>query len=442
MKKAILFGFLLCCAIVYPQKKVTELSLSGSPAAAVLGMQPSATLNPKSLRALEASLYSGFMDDSGSATIPDDFGLEFMPYWFKDHGMSIDEYLFPKDIGTQIARNSSFSLASSQNFKLQDSTATKSIGFGYRTSVFFPSKRDVSDIKQNINKLMIIARVRSEVGAQLMGFWVNNNYATKKEYLDAMKPELQKAIEKNLTGLIDKKEIGEVISGIYDESLVQDFDSTDPTAFFDSVGGIIEKHLTNAKVLNTNYEAFKEQLLKREGLGIDFAYAVLLNFPNNDFEFSVVPRQSLWITPSYSFSAPADNAVVKALAVLRYEWYNKDYFQRYFPATDVFENNFDYGASVSAEYKDFSFQMECTGRSSKSLQEAGTDVDGSTLYRKDSSSDFQYIGTISYRVTDQIAFSYQIGSSFKPVFTPGAGTLISLLSVSFGFGGPSVDDVN
>lgn len=45
---------------------------------------------------------------------PNNLGLEFMPYWANDHGISLEEYLYPKASLDQIYRNSSFSLASTQ----------------------------------------------------------------------------------------------------------------------------------------------------------------------------------------------------------------------------------------------------------------------------------------------------------------------------------------
>jgi hypothetical protein len=187
-----------------------------------------------------------------------------------------------------------------------------------------------------------------------------------------------------------------------------------------------------------NYEEFKSYIQLRQGLSIDLAYALFLNFPDNNLKNSEIPRQSLWITPSYKFSDKIN--FLRATAVLRYEWYNLKYFDNYFPKSKVAENNFDYGLAIATEFKKFSLAFETTGRESNSLRKAGVDTSGNTLYVKNNTSDFQYIGTFSYRLTEQIALTYQIGSSFKPVFST-TGTLISLLSLNFGFGGPNATDI-
>jgi hypothetical protein len=61
------------------QKKLDALTTPSSPASTILGMQPSAILQPKSYRALEAAVFSNFNDTDGNGIIPNNFGLEFMP---------------------------------------------------------------------------------------------------------------------------------------------------------------------------------------------------------------------------------------------------------------------------------------------------------------------------------------------------------------------------
>lgn len=430
MKNWILF-FLISFASIQAQKKLDALTTPSSPAASILGMQPSSIIQPKSYRALEAALFANFSDDNGNSVIPNDFGLEFMPYWATDHGITIEEYLYPKINLNQILRNSSFSVASTQNFLLQDSTKTKSIALGYRTSLFFGNAQDKEIIKQHIDKLTINQRVGSKIMSKLIRLESKFHYKTKEEYLTAVHDSLTIRINEVL-GKKSIKQAEEITKNIYDAAENLSFDENNTDLFFTSFLELVE-----SKIMGS-YEEFKTYIKERQGFNIDFAYALSLNFPTNDFEYSQVPRQSFWINPSYKFSDKI--SFLKAIGVLRYEWYNKKYFEKYFPDTQVYKNNFDYGLALLGEFKKFSIEFEATGRKSSSLSAAGTDGSGNTLYTKETASDFQYIGTFSYRLTEQIALSYQIGSSFKPIFTTN-GTLISLLSLNFGFGGPNTTDV-
>ncbi|MDZ7695250.1 MAG: hypothetical protein U5K69_29740 [Balneolaceae bacterium] len=82
----------------FAQESLTDIKAPSSPAAALLGVQPQSVLAPKSYRALETAVYSNFLNNAGAAAIPNDFGLEFTPYWAKDHSLSLEEYLYPEDI--------------------------------------------------------------------------------------------------------------------------------------------------------------------------------------------------------------------------------------------------------------------------------------------------------------------------------------------------------
>lgn len=432
MNKVIICILVFVTTTFYSQGKLTPLTKPTSPAASILGMQPSVMLQPKSYRALEAALYSNFSDGDGNSVIPNDFGLEFMPYWAENRGISLEDYLYPKTSFLQLVRNSSISVASTQKFLLQDSTETKSIALGYRTSLFFGNSVD----KEKINGYIANLRQKMAINTSLLQILDNakdaDTTATKDDYIAAVKTKLPDLIKKELKAK-SQKEIDAIAEKIYNDIDELEFDSSKTDIFFENVIDITTKRVGG------NYDEFKSYITTRQGLAIDFAAAVHINFPSNNFNFSEVPKYSLWLTPSYNFSK--DLSFLKATATLRYEHYYTDYFKKYFPDSNVYDNNIDYGISVSGNFKKFTIEFEATGRSSKSLNQVAEDASGNPLYLKESSSDFQYIGTFSYRLTEQIVVSYQLGSAFKPVFNVNGGTLVSLLSLNFGFGGPDKNDI-
>lgn len=283
-----------------------------------------------------------------------------MPYWFTDHGIPLDEYLREKNIGTQIIRNTAFSIASTQNYLLEDATTTKSLSWGYRTSVFFNSKSYTEQIDEKLTELSDFMDITAAVAGYLAGYTAN----TQQEYLQQLKPDLLTILTQNGINF-SSDEYDKVFKAIYDRVIVLPL--SDTTVFNDAVTNIIREEI---KVVKTNYKDFKKFLSKKEGFGVDVAYAILLNFPSNDFEFSVVPRQSVWLAQSYIFNSGSKATTFKGTGVLRYEWFNKDYFTKYFPTTEVYKNNFDYGVAISIDYNKFSLQFEGTGRSSSSLEQA------------------------------------------------------------------------
>ena len=431
MKTKLALTLTLLSTSFFAQEKLNTLTTPASPAAAVIGMQPSAILKPKSFRALETALYTNFTDNSGNTIIPNDFALEFMPYWANPHGISLEEYLYPKANFGQIIRNSALSVASTQNFKLQDSTATKSVAFGYRTSLFFGNQQDKEILTKHIKELMENQQIGSFLILELEKL-KDQSYTQKQDYLQGVKEALINRIYKVLN-FKTKEQAQELVEKIYAGTDSLPFDSNQTDTFFAAFADLTEKYVGGS------YDEFKSYIKNRQGLLIDFAAALHLNFPDNNFSFSEVPKYSVWLTPTYNFSKNLD--FLKLSAAIRYEKYYRDYFKKYFPDSDVFDNNLDYGIAATGNFKKFGIGIEAMGRSRNSLIEAGQDGNGNTLYRKESGGDFQCIGTFTYQLTEQIVLSYQFGKGFKPVFTVNNGTALSLLTVNFGFGGPDKNDV-
>lgn len=68
--------------------------------------------------------------------MPNDFALEFAPFWAGDREpIEPADYLDP-GTGMQLRENTAFSVASTQNYALNDSVGTNAIGFGARTLLF------------------------------------------------------------------------------------------------------------------------------------------------------------------------------------------------------------------------------------------------------------------------------------------------------------------
>jgi hypothetical protein len=295
MKKIIFTFVSVYCLIGYSQQKLNTLTTPTSPAASLLGMQPSTMLKPKSYRALETALYSNFTDNNDNSIIPNDFGLEFMPYWAVNRGITLNDYLYPKTGMMQLIRNSSFSVATTQKFLLQDSTETKSIALGYRTSLFFGNKQDEQIINKYVTDLENQLTINQSVGKVLDRFHDNNENAPKEDYIAELQKILPDVLYKEIK-TISRIESETIAEKIIEEVDALDWDNTKFDAFLESVLTITRT------TIGGNYNKFKSYITERQGLAIDFATAIHLNFPNNNFEFSEVPKYALWLSPSYNFS--------------------------------------------------------------------------------------------------------------------------------------------
>lgn len=439
MKRSIIFllAGLIIATGIKAQEKLNAITTPSSPASYILGVQPDAVLTPKSYRALEAALYSNFFSGGEALSIPRDFALEFTPYWTKNHGLSLDEYLYPKSIWDQVLRNSSVSISSTQNFLLGDSSASNGIAYGYRTTIYLGNKKDreiVTAYLEVINQNKAIsARIISKASELIL----IDEIKSKAEFIERMRPVIEAEVSVYFQPETARQIIGEIMNEV--QLLPDNPVSGDPLpdSFLDAFNPII----TNSINKQLKYDAisdFRNYIGERQGFMLDIAYAGLVNFPTNSFGYSVVPRQSIWLTPTYRFKDKLSK--LKVMGVLRYEWYRLEYYNRFFPSSDFFKNNFDYGLAVSGEWRKFSIRFEVVGRSSNSETVVGQDENGNNLYIKDNSSDVQYMGTFSYRLTDEIALTYTLGEKFNPILNP-EETLVSLLSLNFGFGAPTTNDI-
>jgi len=434
MRKIFLAAFCLPVPLSFinAQEQLNALSSPTSPASAVLGIQPSDVLSPKSYQALETAIYSSFTNNNGKAVIPNDFALEFTPYWTKNHSLTIEDYLYPKKPIDQVARNSSFSLASTQNFLLGDSTATNGIAFGYRSTFYLFNNKDREKIKIYREKLDKETNIKSTIVTEAAALLVNAHIKTKREFLDTMRPIVVNAIRKVMG---DGNKTDEMIKTIYKESdALPALDPANTDSILYPFIALIHGNLKKDSVFNK----FEDYIRNRQGLYVDLAYGTMLNFPTNDFEFSFVPRQAFWVTPTYRFKEKL--SILKIMGVFRYEWHSTDYYKKYFPTSKFYQDNTDVGLAISGEFKKFSIQFEGVSRVSQSETPVGTDANGNQLYTKEKSSDIQYMGTFSYRLNDQFVLTYTLGKQFDPVLNPD-NTLISKFSLNFGFGGPDKENV-
>jgi len=433
--RLILLTVVLNSFLLVAQEKLNNLKAPTSPASSILGLQPTKVLSPKSYQALETAIYSNFVNE-GNSIIPDDFALEFTPYWTTNHGLSILEYLYPKSGVDQLIRNASFSIASTQNFILGDSMKTNALGFGFRTTFYINNSSDRKDVEDKLIALSTNQALQGNLGSHFMQFAFSEDDFDK--FWNEVKVKIEQEISK-YPPIINGNGVDRFMEELYKEAKnLKSYDKTNDNnrLFLEEFQNIIDKKTYGKQY----YEAFVDEIKNRYGFSVDIAYANLLNFPSNEFEFSIVPKQSVWVTPTYRVKKEGLK-FLKILVVLRYEWFNTDYYTRYFNDIEVFQNNFDYGVSFAGEFSRFSIQIEMVGRSSRMEIPSGTDANGNELFRKKSDSDFQYIATFNYNVTDQINLSYSLGNQFEPIGNL-SETLVSILNLNFGFGTPTKEDLN
>lgn len=441
--KKLLIILLLCTAFekisAQESDHLQSLSAPSSPAAFVLGLQPSSVLAPKSYEAFQAAIFSNFLNEQGSAIVPNDFALEFSPYWAIDRGLTIEEYLNANE-STQLLRNASFSIASTQNFVLGDSTSSNAIALGFRTSLFVRKKADKQQAFSELSYYQEIERIMAHLGSQIEEYTLmHSSNLSHSETIAFISQELEQLL-KNSSNDYNHAQIKTIINELQNNSAALASLTSNQETYSDTLSNLIDEILESEKHYKQLRQTIFGTIEEKQGFYVDIAAATLFSFPSNTFSSHTSPRQAFWITPTYRFKHNTTLDFLRILGVFRFERYDQEYYQLYFPEAEIYENNVDYGLAVAAEFEKFEFQFEAVGRKSNSKIPEGFNNEGFPLYSDRSSSDFQAIGTFNYKLNEQFSLSYSLGERFNQIINRN-NTLVSLFSLNMNFSYQNTDNI-
>lgn len=407
-------------------EKLSEIKTPSAPASVIIGNQASVISRPKSWNALEASVYSNSLNESGALTIPNNFSIEFSPYWAQNKlKLSNSDFLVPK-AGLTLLQNLSFSLSSTNNFILNDSIQSNAIGFGIRTMLWQGTKSEKDRIYNKYEKVLKDLAASTKI------------YALASD-LECSDCALNKYVEKLIKSIEEKQDeiFPSELSKLEKKRILQELNEY----LLNNLPGITADKTVNAEHVSDALDSFLDidatvndiEKLKadRKGFKLEIAAASGLDFPTNETDFSIVPASGFWLTPSYQ---PFQYDWIEVLGVFRYYNYNLDFYKKYIPAADAFEQTIDYGLRIATKWKKYTLEFESIGREGKSLisEEAEGDI---TVRKTKKFSDFQYIMNFNYQISDDLILSYNFGKTFNPVLSY-KGTLISLLSLNFALNTP------
>jgi hypothetical protein len=319
---------------------------------------------------------------------------------------------------------------------LNDSINSNALGIGFRSTIHLPGKKVKEQTIQSKADLINITMLKSMANNYLKEILRDpSSDKTKNKIVDRIIDQLR-ALNQKLPFIEDEQLLEKTLKDLSNTLMKElpiysDKNEEEYVETFDSI-------MNEFCEIDTHLEKLEYYVNYKPGFKIDFAYALALNFPTNQFDYSLVPRQSCWLTPSYSFKS--QNSVINILGVFRYNWYALDFYKKYIPEKTYFQYNIDYGVGVNVIYKKVSLNFEAVKRTGKSILDKTVDDSGVTTTKSKKNNDFQYVGNFSFQISDKMILSYSIGNKFEPVIESN-GTLISSLSLNFGFGGPTMDQV-
>lgn len=433
------------------ETSLSNLKAPQSPAASIIGLQPSSISRPKSWEALESALFSNFYSN-GALAVPNDFALEFSPFWASNkQKLSIERFLSPKWRESFI-QNLAFSVASTQAFHLNDSMKSNAIGFGVRTMLVGGKAGEAR--KMSIYRLTMDLAALSQRMFQLAEQQMEAD--TRSALTAAGKPTTPSDVESAMIAATitaaqftafqnawsNDMKIKRLLTNPNDisanDDLVQKLEAwlkANPAATIDAFSEVLDD-LTG---LNGSVKDLVKAREDPRGFRLEVAASSMLNFPTNESDYSFVPKAGVWLTPSYQH---AQWNSFEALGVVRYLWYRSTYFRRYDNDFGSFDQNFDMGIRLVLKKEKFSLEGEAVRRWSRiTLSESFNAASGETTTISKSEDDLQYLVNLNYQLQENLTLSYTFGKQLDPQLNLNiGGDVVSLLALNVGFGAPKLSN--
>lgn len=414
---------------------ISELTPPSSPAITILGLQPNIISRPKSWSALQTNILNN-IEGKNNSFIPKNIALEFSPFFAKSNKLISNEEFLTPSIAQSLIHNFSISIGSAENFIIPDSIGENSaIALGIRTMIWEGTKSEKAKLLKTLNELNII----SSIGTNLFALAddIECDPCSKNEFIEDLASQI-KVESKQFTKLGIKENEVEIFVDILSAKLhefLQTFetDINPKEEYLDILDNDFGDTFLNLDNLLLSLE---ELQANRKGFKLEIAFAMAIDFPTNNFEFSMIPKYGFWLTPSYQ---PFDSEWFEILGVIRYMGHNYNHYKQFLNEENElfsFTNSFDYGIKTDFKFNKLKASLELSGRRLKRNLSMTTNEDNTTTTISKKNNDIQYIGTLSYNLTNNVVLTYNFGKQFDTPITT-ENNLVSLFGLNIGFGTPS-----
>jgi hypothetical protein len=445
---------LFLTSILYAQEPdltFEDLKAPSMPSATIIGIQANEVNKPKSMKELESAVFSNYLDSEKGLTIPNNYALEFNPFMLSSRkNFNYLDYL-ENEICSNILKNFSVSVSSTNDFFINDTTTSNALGFGFRTIIFNGKPKE--EIKESyINALNINQRVldiNTKVRTLISAF--KSEKDTAEFNLKEVRSFIFKELEKDSDLINPKDSTGNILSGsdliVYQKSLkeakeyvkvvLNEVGENVPLDEFENVFTEIYDRKISEPGLDKLREELKNVKYKRFGIRMEADLAFALSFPTNEFNNCISPKWGFWTNISYK---PENFEEYLFIGLARVIFNNEDFYNRYNQLNENIKtgNIYDFGSRVVYEYKKISFELEYIYRiNSNKIVKI---INGDKYERKIEDNTNKYLLNLNYNISNNINVAYSIGKSFDNISKNG-GNFISGLSINFGFGDIKVDEL-
>ena len=359
-------GFICCVIFAYSQENITsDIQIPATPGMSIIGTQNTEISKPGNYTGLYTCLISPIVSNNG--TVPKDLSLEFSPYYLKSR--DITSYEVNR---TNLYRDLRISIAST-NVTSNDSTKFSRMGIGFKTNLLGGNYT----IKSNKEKDEITLAVANDINTVLFMIDVYGIVAAYDTLFSVERHEISKFIKTEVKEIMDKS-----------------FDNKDIAV---EKLKALQKKVEESIVVDTsrwNYSL-------RTGSFLEFAGAISLDFPDNNFSYSVINRWGLWL--SYTYRPKNKLGMFDFGAILRISNYS-------FDPTVIFENEAlfgDIGASINIRIPESRFTLsgEWIGKFGFSDLKS---IGNGNQYTFNSVTENKWNLSVGYQITKDIMWSMSL----------------------------------
>lgn len=399
-----------------------DLGAPSSPAFTILGVQPNEINRPKSFKALETALLSGFSTDN-SFQIPSNYSLEVTPFWLKSRpDLSVNELMNP---GLKsFWRSLSASIATARRRDLIDSARTvQQIGFGLRATLFPGYLTSAfNDDKASLEaKLAGLGFVKLAIKAGI-------SQCTTNCFAD--ETALRNFLAGRFTGLpstlsaAERTNIKQVKRNVIDKVLLelQPSSAEECLLVLEEMNERLNQYEETFGVREAAKKVERHYFL-RQGFRMDVAAASSVDFPTNDFNYSILSNWGVWLNPSGSWVVGKD-VNLELLGVGRYL------------NNSILTNetrNIDIGGRFIASWRSVSGSVEYIRRFQEVILLRTSIQGGGSQKQTEDHTDHRLVFNVEWHLSERFVLTYALGRNFN-LNTSVNGNLISILGLNFGIG--------
>lgn len=429
MKKLLLLAAIaMACVKGFAQADSTIsldiLRAPSQPGFVLLGIEPETIETPQDPTDVLVSLRNA---TNNFSTLPRSYAIDIAPAWVFRSKVSASSFLNQK--GDKPLPNMwqtlRFSFATNTpNTAGADSNLTQ-MGIGFKTSIFRGNKMDVDwdSSRQQLDSMRAILKNRNFAVANYIASALNSD-SELKLYSDKL-VAVTIALAKKQDSVRQNPALATDASFMLRQSQLEGERTTYSTYLNmrnENVRQEAVKRFDDS--LSVQMGLFKklagELKFRRYGWKLDLAGGIVLNYPNQNFDYSLLTRYGAWLTGGYETKQAVNFLGVTRVMLNPNEMY-KDKNDSLRTADNL---NFDAGAKI-----------EWTPQGGLSrFRMAGEGIYRTTLNNSAIDGRLRYTINLSYAVDKNTLLNFSVGKNFNTPTQVG-GNLIAALNLLVGLGG-------